>query len=35
MVLDSGVIAEMDRPQTLLEQPAGMFKHLWDTKNEQ
>jgi len=30
MVMDDGRLAEFASPQTLLAEPSGMFKSLWD-----
>ena len=30
MVLDSGNVAEFDKPETLLSKEKGLFKLLWD-----
>lgn len=30
MVLDSGVVRELDSPQDLLAKPEGLFRQLWN-----
>jgi hypothetical protein len=30
MVLDNGLMAEMDQPETLLATEGGSFRSLWD-----